>query len=275
MNPQGPGYPQPPTNPAYPDPNQPGTASKDDNPLSVMQPGEQVVCEIKRHPIGLLGPYVGSGLLLVIVGVVVFGVAPNFITSVSSSQVVTIGGLLFFVVALAAFGFVWVANKVYYGNKWVVTSDSITQVSQSSLFDKQSSQLSLGNLEDVTVEQDGVFQHMYNFGLLRCETAGSRSKFVFMFCPNPNFYAKKILEAREQFEQAREGGNQQRLYRQEGAYQQQPPPGQYYGQPGQPVPPPPGPGQNPPYQQPQQPQTNPMPPYYGGNNDSGVNINSE
>ena len=272
MNPQAPGQ------PGYPD--QPSGPPQDThNPLAVMQPGEQVICEIKRHPIGLLAVYLGSGLLLVVLAVVVFGIGPSVITSISRSQILGVGGLLFCVVALLAFGFVFVANKVYWGNRWVVTDDSITQISQTSLFDKQTSQLSLGNLEDVTVEQDGMLQHMYNFGLLRCETAGSRSKFVFPYCPNPNFYAKKILEARESFEQDRRGQDEQRLYREQSAYRQPPQYGQYQQQ--QPAPQP-GPGQGPyPPQQapypPQQPQTNPMPPYYEGGDhpDNGVNINTE
>jgi hypothetical protein len=277
MNPQDPNQPAPPNfvsnmPPGYPSqPNQPPQPDIH-NPLSVMQPGEQTLCEIKRHPIGLIGVYGLSGLLVVGLAVAVFGFAPMLITTVSRNQVLEIGSLLFFVVAMLVFGFVFVANKVYWGNRWVLTSDSITQISQRSLFDKQTSQLSLGNLEDVTVEQDGPLQHMYNFGLLRCETAGSRSKFVFMFCPNPNYYAKQILAAREAFESNRGDENEQRLYREQGAYA--PPPQAPYGQYGAPQQPQaqPQPGQYPPYQQ---PPTNPMPPGYGNGPADGVNINTE
>jgi hypothetical protein len=279
MNPQDPNQP---SQPSYTSNLPPGYSGQPDqpaqppieNPLSVMQPGEQIICEIKRHPVGLIGVYGMSGLIVVGLAVAVFGFAPDVITTVSRSQVLEVGSLLFFIVTLLVFGFVFIANKVYWGNRWVVTSDSITQISQSSLFDKQTSQLSLGNLEDVTVEQDGPLQHMYNFGLLRCETAGERSKFVFLYCPNPNYYAKQILGARERFEQDRSGGDQQRLYREQGAYPQ-PTPGQY-GQYGAPQPPAqPQSAPYPPYQQPQPP-TNPMPPSYGGNDPTGgVNVNTE
>jgi hypothetical protein len=79
----------------------------------------------------------------------------------------------------------------------VVTSDSLTQISQTSLFNRQSSQLALVNIEDVTAEQNGILAHMFNYGVIRVETAGERSKFVFTYCPNPNFYAQQILQARE------------------------------------------------------------------------------
>ncbi len=72
------------------------------------------------------------------------------------------------------------------------------------MFDKQSSQLSLGNLEDISAEQNGILTHMFNYGAVRVETAGERSKFFFNFCPNPNYYAQQILTARETFEQGKE-----------------------------------------------------------------------
>ncbi len=189
------------------------------NPLSVMQPGEQVICEIKRHPVGILGIYVATGVLLIVVAILAFIVGPSVITSASRTQVVAGGGLVFVVLAVLSLAFVFVSNKVYWGNSWVVTSDSITQITQTSLFDKRSSQLSLGNLEDVSAEQNGILAHMLNYGLIRVETAGERSKFVFLYCPNPNYYAQKILSAREQFEQSRRGGEDlQRPYRAQGAY---------------------------------------------------------
>lgn len=191
------------------------------NPLSVMQAGEQTICDIKRHPIGMLGVYLISGTLLVVLAILAFVVAPS-VFSDQRSQAMAFGGLAFLLVGGLLLGFVFIANKVYWGNSWVVTSDSITQITQTSLFSKQSSQLSLGNLEDVTVEQDGIFPQMFKYGLLRAETAGERSKFVFPFCPNPNYYAQKVLAAREAFEQRRAGAEQnpqQRLYREEGTYQ--------------------------------------------------------
>jgi hypothetical protein len=185
-----------------------------------MGPDEQTICEVKRHPIGLVGIYVMTGLLMIVLAVLAFIVAPNVITSASRSEVIIIGLLVFLVVGTVALGFVFIAHKVYWGNSWVVTSDSITEITQTSLFDKQSSQLSLGNLEDVTVEQNGILPRMLNYGLVRVETAGERSKFVFPFCPNPSYYAKQILAAREAFEQGRSGDSEQRLYRSEGAFQQ-------------------------------------------------------
>lgn len=271
MNPEQTGQPQPVQPPVQPSYAPPAMSERHQayNPLNVMQPDETVVCTVKRHPIGIMGVYIGTGFLLALLAVLAFIVAPNVLTDMSRSQVTAIGSVIFIVFAILSLAFAFISNTVYWGNSWTVTTDSLTQVTQTSLFNRQSSQLSLGNLEDVTAEQNGILTHIFNFGVLRVETAGERSKFMFLFCPNPNYYAKQILDAREKFEQRRGGENPQALYRAEGDYQQpqyQAPP--QYGQPA--------PAQPQPYQpyspQPQQPQP-PTNQYYPP--DNGVNINTQ
>lgn len=169
------------------------------NPLSVMQPGEKVICEIHRHPAGVLGLYVIAGTLLVALAVLMLVVVPN-VFAANRSSAMAASTVLFLVVASAVVGFVFIANKIYWGNRWILTSDSLTQISQTSLFNKQSSQLSLANLEDVTSGQYSMPAQLLKYGTLRVETAGERSKFTFPYCPTPDYYAQKILAAREAFE---------------------------------------------------------------------------
>jgi hypothetical protein len=175
------------------------------NPLSTMRPGEQVICAIKRHPIGIIGMYGAVGLLLFIIAVTVFIIAPSTLTSYSSGQVMMAGGLVFAVAAVLGIGFLFIVHTIYWGNSWIVTSDSITQVKRNGLFDKQTSQLSLGDLEDITAEQNGLLAQMLHFGVISAETAAATDKFTFIYCPRPTYYAKQILAARESFEQYHRG----------------------------------------------------------------------
>lgn len=191
-------------NPPAPQPEQPnntlnGTPVK--NPLESMQPGERVLCEIKRHPIGILGIYFSFIAAVVLVAVVGYGFAPQIYTSTDSSRINGYVTLAVLIIAVLGGVFAYIAHIVYWGNRWIVTDDSVTQIMQNSLFSKQSSQLSMGNLEDITAEKNGIIQHMFNYGVLKCETAGAqKSKFHFLYCPNPDYYAKCILDAREKFE---------------------------------------------------------------------------
>ena len=178
--------------------------SKDLHPMVVMQPGEHVVAKIKRHPFGIVSLYVVAVVGIALAVLLAIFLLPGMLdqtgtgTSTGSSSMPMIYAGTAIVVAglLLVLG---VATSVYWQNEWVVTTDSITQVSQNSLFNREVSQLSMENIEDVTVNQDGILPHMFGFGTLKVESAGERSKFVFPYCPTPNEYARKILEAHEDF----------------------------------------------------------------------------
>lgn len=167
--------------------------------MVIMQPGERVVCTIKRHPFGILSSYISGALLIVVAAVIAFVLVPKLPSQIDTSHITPFTNAGFILLCAAVVFFLGIMTKVYWQNEWIVTSDSLTQITQNGLFARQSSQLSLENLEDVTVDQDGIVQHIFNFGTLRVETAGERSKFVFPLCPNPTQYAHEILQAREDF----------------------------------------------------------------------------
>lgn len=179
-----------------PDPN----TRVSDN-LTTLQPGEHEICTIRRHPIGILGVYGLCGLIATVTAVLAFGLAPTIFSGSSDEQILLAGTLVTVVVAAVCIIFAAIATKVYWGNIWILTTDSLTQVAQLSLFKRQSSQLSLEKIEDVTSEQNGILMQMFNFGVLRIEIPGNRKEFIFPFCPNPNYYATQVLEAREVFDQ--------------------------------------------------------------------------
>jgi uncharacterized membrane protein YdbT with pleckstrin-like domain len=184
------------------EPMQPNTVQ---NPLHVMSPGEEVICSINRHPIGLFGVYIMTGIMLILLFAAVAAL-PHFVTDLTSTD-----KMYAFITAIALAAlilvFAWIAIIVYNGNHWILTTDSITQMQQTGLFRKQTSQLSLGNLEDVTYEQTTLIQTIFGFGTLKVETAGEHSKFQFPFCPRPQKCAVEIIQAHERFvAQNPEGG---------------------------------------------------------------------
>jgi len=139
--------------------------------------------------------------MLVLLAVVIFAVIPALLPDLDTKQLYYYGSLTILGAAFIGVVYSLYCHVIYWGNRWVVTSDSLTQIEQSGLFTKQASQLSLENLEDVTAEKSGMLTAMFNYGVLKAETAGERSKFVFLYCPDPNTNAQKILDARERFVQ--------------------------------------------------------------------------
>lgn len=166
------------------------------NPLAVMQEGEKIIFEVRRHPIGLLFMYAVVGAIMIFFAVVAFVMVPDMLGPNSSSGM-AVSSLLFLIASLATLVFVFVATIVYWGNSWIVSSDSLTQTVQQGLFRKKSAQLSLEHIEDVTADKHGFLPHIFNYGTVMVETAGEAGKFQFRYCPNPTFYAQKLLAARE------------------------------------------------------------------------------
>ena len=176
-----------PVNIPSPEPNQ---VQRHGLELAVTQPGEVTIFEIKRHPIGLIYIYIGISVMLLAVAALVFAILPG--AGDSSSSLAQIGTIIFLIVAILSALYGFAATQIYWGNAWILTS-------QSSLFHRQSGQLSLNHIEDVTTVQAGPLPNIFGYGMLKVETAGEHEKFHFSYCPNPQYYAQKILAAREAF----------------------------------------------------------------------------
>jgi hypothetical protein len=166
------------------------------NPLSVMQPGEEVICEIRRSPIGLFLPYSTSAIIIVVAAVA--AVLIPYCNADILTQQAKLGVVLVALLVMAAtLLYVYVTTLVYTANRWIVTNDSLTQIAQTGLTATESSQLGLAELEDVTVEQNGILQMFFDFGTLRAVTPADRDKFMLAYCPDPDGYARKLLAAKE------------------------------------------------------------------------------
>ncbi len=154
---------------------------------------------IRRHPFGLVALY-----LEVIVGLsLAFGLSFFLVSEVVDNnrrpEVFHWLSIIVLIIASLAVIILILAAVVYRQNQWIVTQDNITQVLQIGLFRRQTSELTMANIEDVTAEQIGFLAELFNFGALKCETAGELPYFKFLYCPNPNFYGKIILAARQDF----------------------------------------------------------------------------
>jgi len=167
--------------------------------MVVMQKGERLVATVKRHPIGIVLLYVGAAVAIAMAALLALVFVPGITDQYNIDNVRSISVAFLLAVVFLLAVIVGLATTVYWQNEWVITTDSITQISQRGLFTRQVSQLSMDNLEDVTVDQVGLIAKIFNYGTLRAETAGERSKFKFLYCPRPNDYARQILEIHEKF----------------------------------------------------------------------------
>lgn len=163
-----------------------------------LSPGEELLCVINRHPIGIFQFY--ASIVLGIAALLVF--LYFFITHKSTiglAHVPDYAGVLM-VVVLAVL--IWLVNtlaiKIYKLNRLVLTSESLLVEKQQGLFNKNRKSLNLESIEDVSFSQKGIMQPMFNYGTLKIATVG-KDGVTFVMADNPKKYADYINNAREEF----------------------------------------------------------------------------
>lgn len=163
---------------------------------------EELICEIRKHPFGLFLIYFSGAF--VIVGLLVAGLLinnwigtdiANEITNTTQYRplvlILTLV-LVFFTAIVTLLG-----AFIYQSSVVLLTSEKIAQVLYRTIFDRKISQLSIGDVQDVTVSQKGVFARLFNYGTLVIETAGEQQNYTFTFTPYPYQCSKDIVGAHE------------------------------------------------------------------------------
>lgn len=164
---------------------------------------EELVWEIRKHPFGLFIIYFsGAAISAIIFTFLVLGpmlFSQDFLglgielgairpILIAIGFVLTIGGLIG--TSIGAY--------LYQANVVLVTSEKIAQLLYTSLFDRKISQLSIGDVQDVSIQQKGIFARMFNYGTLVVETAGEQNNYTFTYTPQPYETGKMIVNSHEE-----------------------------------------------------------------------------
>lgn len=163
---------------------------------------EKLICEIKKHPFGLFIIY-ATGVTIALILFAACLTAAWFVGNEFSNleaevtrnkNLFVLAGLI---LALLALGVTFIAGYIYSRNIMLVTNEKIAQVLYKSLFSRKISQLSIGDVQDVTIDQKGVLPRIFNYGTIVIETAGEQQNYGFSYAPNPYHFAKEIVGAHE------------------------------------------------------------------------------
>lgn len=165
---------------------------------------EQLICEIRKHGIGLFFIYF-TGISIAVVITIMFsiigfsesvgyGVEDMGFSSSTVQTLTTLAGLIFVIFIIVA---MTIQGMLYVNNVIFVTSEKIAQVLYINLFHRKISQLSIGDVQDVTVTQKGILAHAFNYGTLIIETAGEQENYKFTYIPDPYKHSKMIVGAHE------------------------------------------------------------------------------
>ena len=114
-----------------------------------------------------------------------------------TGQIGQITSLFFQLFMMFLFLSLFVIWTVYYLNIHIVTDERIVDIDQVGLFSHTVSELNIDKIEDVTSEVHGIAGHIFNYGTVFIQTAGTKERFDFRNVPNPGYISKLVLELYE------------------------------------------------------------------------------
>lgn len=167
----------------------------------------KVVAVVHRHPFGILVIYLQMFVGLAAAALLIYLLMPSLVNREDNPGAYVLVGVVMLVLAAFMVVVMLIATVIYRQSKLIMTDKDITEVTQEGLFNRRIAQLNVSNIEDATADRRGVFQTLLNFGILNIETAGETDNFYFHYCPEPDKYAKVVLQLRENFLSNRERDN--------------------------------------------------------------------
>lgn len=175
-------------------------------PALNLSEGEYVILAVRRHPIGLVIPVVGTVLALALIFtlVVMYGVSLSNDASLAA-RMPAVGDvtLIAILVALLVVIFGYFITWIYLQNKFFLTNESVIQEIQHSLFAKHEQTVSLGSIEDASYKHANILQSIFNYGTIRLSTEGEETTYRFSYTSDPKRQVAIINNAIEAFKNGR------------------------------------------------------------------------
>jgi Bacterial PH domain len=145
--------------------------------------GEQVLKICRRHWFYLWPRTVWYVILaLVPVGVAGFLVGKAAGMGGTPGKVFYIAALVYLLFWLLRIYFNWYR---YNNDIWVITNQRIIDSTKTSPLTMKLSTADLVNVQDMTVQRDGLFRTLFNYGDVICQTAAEQQEFRLIGIPHP------------------------------------------------------------------------------------------
>lgn len=159
---------------------------------------EVLLAEIRKHPFGLfIILLTGFVIAFVVFVTVAFIASTDFLSSVGFGNLNPLLVFAGFMLANFVIVVTLINAHLYRNNVVFVTNEKLAQVLFITLFNRKISQLSIGDVQDVTVQQNGFIPNLVGYGTLVVETAGEQQNYTFSFVPNPYETSKIVINAHE------------------------------------------------------------------------------
>lgn len=163
---------------------------------------EFVLVSLRRHSIGLIG-IISTVLLLFVVLIsawILVCFTPNTYFDLSpqiKNSLSLIFGSFIFLSLIAGY----IGYSTYTANRFIITNERAIQWIVLGLLNRKKQAIRLESCEDISFSQNGLLQHIFDYGTIRLSTTGDESTYTFILAKSP---AKAVEIIGEIVESARE-----------------------------------------------------------------------
>ncbi|HTE22152.1 MAG TPA: PH domain-containing protein [Candidatus Limnocylindria bacterium] len=185
------------------DPKQLSPSARKAFGLIELDADEKLLFEVRKHWWGLFQIYfIGSFVTAVLLAIALTAAAITEDTDLGTGADLTTLRMPVIAICFLLAVFVTIVTAIaaylYRSNVVLVTTEKVVQVLNPSLFNRKISQLSIGDVQDVSVHQRGIFPHLLRYGTVVIETAGEQQNYNFTYTPEPYDASKVIVNAHEE-----------------------------------------------------------------------------
>lgn len=138
------------------------------------------------------------------IGFVFIALLPIFVFKLLLVEITLVGDVsliaqLFYLLwLLTVWIFYFFKWTVYMLDGWIITSDRLIDINQSSLFSRDVATLPLESVQDTKVEMNGIIAELLGIGTVTIQSAGNAREFIMNSVPEPHDVKERILRAYEE-----------------------------------------------------------------------------
>lgn len=167
---------------------------------------EGVLLITRKHWLALTSPFmIGfvTAVILLVFANLMFDSGEKIFGDMDDTLVEAFRSLLILYIVLASFS-TWL---IRYLNVIVVTSKHLVDISQKAFFVRSVSTLALQDIEDISIDKNGLLPTVLDYGNLKIQTAGELPNFELKSIADPETIQREIMEAKAAVES---GGSRRR-----------------------------------------------------------------
>lgn len=152
---------------------------------------EQIILLLRRHWVTNLGWIFTGFLMLFLPSLVTIFVSFLNLSLQISPAIFWVGRIFWY---LVTFGYLFINFLIWYFNAHLVTNKRAVDIDFHNLTYKDVSTTRIELIQDVTFKVGGVIRHLFDYGDVFIQTAGTEPNFEFQAVPKPAFVADKISD---------------------------------------------------------------------------------